>query len=155
VGRICYLPTPVLINRYFGSKERLFAEVLAKANEHPIIATQETLYSPKRAETIARPLVQVTAPDATALDGFLIMLRSFSSERAVEIARDVIEAHHQRNVTTALSGNLAPQRAALLLALVAGVQIMRQMIGLTALSTATDEELESLLKPLIERLMDG
>lgn len=33
-------------------------------------------------------------------------------------------------LTAALSGDLAPQRAALILAVVAGVQIMQQMIGL-------------------------
>ena len=36
----------------------------------------------------------------------------------------------------ALSGELAPQRAALVLSLVAGFQVMRQMIGLSALAEA-------------------
>ena len=33
--------TAMLINRYFGSKEALFEEVLARANQSPIIATAE------------------------------------------------------------------------------------------------------------------
>ncbi|EJN02131.1 TetR/AcrR family transcriptional regulator [Phyllobacterium sp. YR531] len=146
--------TAMLINRYFGSKEELFAEVLALANKKPIIATPETLHSSNRVELISKALLQVTRPGATALDGFLIMLRSVSNERAVQAARDVIEGHHQKNVTDALSGADAPQRAAMLLSLVAGVQIMRQVIELEALGQNFDKELEDLLKRLITDLID-
>lgn len=147
--------TAMLINRYFGSKEELFAEVLERANENPVIATSDNLRSPDRARQVAKMLLEVTAPDATALDGFLIMLRSVSSDAAVRIAREVIERHHQRNVTAALSGKAAPQRAALLLSLVAGVQIMRQMIGLTALNADSSTELRDILEPIIRQLMDA
>lgn len=147
--------TAMLINRYFGSKEELFAEVLERANENPIIATSDNLRSSDRAQLVTRMLLEVTAPDATALDGFLIMLRSVSSDAAVRIAREVVERHHQRNVSSALSGKGAPQRAALLLSLVAGVQIMRQMIGLTALNADSSAELQDILEPIIRQLMDA
>ncbi|WDZ75206.1 TetR family transcriptional regulator [Ensifer adhaerens] len=146
--------TAMLINRYFGSKEGLFAEVLAAANQRPIIATPETLTAPDRAARISRALLKVTEPGATALDGFLIMLRSISNDRAVEIARAVVESHHQKNVTEALSGPDAAQRAALLMSLVAGVQIMRQVVGLEALSQDKDEDLERLLGDLVARLVE-
>ncbi|CAN7373016.1 TetR family transcriptional regulator [Ensifer sp. ENS07] len=146
--------TAMLINRYFGSKEGLFAEVLSTANQRPIIATPETLSAPDRAARIASALLKVTEPEATALDGFLIMLRSISNERAVDIARQVVESHHQKNVTEALSGADAGQRAALLMSLVAGVQIMRQVVGLEALNKGHDAELERLLGDLVARLVD-
>lgn len=146
--------TAMLINRYFGSKEELFAEVLERANENPIIATSDNLRSPDRARLVAKMLLEVTAPDATALDGFLIMLRSMSSDAAIRIAREVVERNHQRNVTMALSGKAAPQRAALLLSLVAGVQIMRQTIGLAALNTESSTDLQDILAPIIRQLMD-
>ncbi len=146
--------TAMLINRYFGSKEGLFAEVLAAANQRPIIATPETLTAPDRAARISKALLKVTEPGATALDGFLIMLRSISNDRAVEIAKEVVESHHQKNVTQALSGPDAAQRAALLMSLVAGVQIMRQVVGLEALGRDKDEDLERLLSDLVARLVD-
>ncbi|MEP7456450.1 TetR family transcriptional regulator [Phyllobacterium sp. SB3] len=146
--------TAMLINRYFGSKEELFAEVLAQANRKPIIATPETLHSSNRVERISKALLQVTQPGATALDGFLIMLRSVSNDRAVQMAREVIEGHHQQNVEMSLSGEDAPQRAALLLSLVAGVQIMRQVIGLEALGQDFDKQLEGVLSGLIGELVD-
>ncbi|NLR99379.1 TetR/AcrR family transcriptional regulator [Rhizobium sp. P38BS-XIX] len=147
--------TAMLINRYFGSKEELFAEVLERANENPIIATSDNLRSPDRARIVARMLLEVTAPNATALDGFMIMLRSASSDAALEIGRKVVEKQNQRNITAALSGKAAPQRAAVLLSLVAGVQIMRQMIGLTAMNAEASAELQAILEPIVRQLMDA
>jgi AcrR family transcriptional regulator len=146
--------TAMLVNRYFGSKENLFAEVLARSMAQPIIATPENLRSPDRARDIATALVAITTAGATALDGFLIMLRSASSDRAAAIARGEIEKQHQRTVTASLVGPFAPQRAALLLSLVAGVQIMRQMIGLRALEEAAPDTLIDLLTPVIRSLCD-
>ena len=57
--------------------------------------------------------------------------------------------------TAALGGGLAPQRAALVLSIVAGFQVMRQMIGLSALSEADPAALTKLLAPLFQRLIDG
>ena len=47
-----------------------------------------------------------------------------------------VELHHHRMITAAVGGELAAERAALLLALFAGFQVMRQMIGLSALAEA-------------------
>jgi hypothetical protein len=54
-----------------------------------------------------------------------------------------------------LTGDLAPERAALALALVAGVQVMRQMIGLSALTKADPAAVSKLLAPLFQALIDG
>jgi AcrR family transcriptional regulator len=147
--------TAMLVNRYFGSKENLFAEVLARSMAQPVIATQQNLHSPDRVTEIAKALVAITTTDGRALDGFLIMLRSASSPRAAEIARLEIEKHHQRTLTAALDGPFASQRAAILLSLVAGVQIMRQMIGLSALNDTAPEVLIDLLRPIIQSLCEA
>ncbi|MGX1787781.1 TetR/AcrR family transcriptional regulator [Bosea sp. NPDC055332] len=146
--------TAMLVNRYFGSKEQLFAEVIAAAAE-PIILTPENLASPDLGETIARMLVEITRSGETPLDGFLIMLHSASSQRAAEIGRDQIEKGHHRTMTAALGGPHAQERAALVLALVAGFQVMRQMMGLTALAKAEPEVLVGLLAPLFRQLIEG
>jgi len=82
---------------------------------------------------MAGTLVDVTAnrsdparrlPDHAALGGKRV--------GAAAIAREQLELHYHRVLTGALAGDRAPQRAAVLLGLVAGVQIMRQMIGSTA-----------------------
>jgi AcrR family transcriptional regulator len=147
--------TAMLVNRYFGSKEQLFAEAIAAANATPSIATDAVLKSAHPGEAIARALVEITRTGDMPLDGFLILLNSASSERAAEIGREVIEAGHQKTVADALEGPDAPQRAALILSLVAGFQIMRQSIGLSALADADPDVLATLLAGLFAQLVRG
>jgi AcrR family transcriptional regulator len=145
--------TAVLINRYFGSKEQLFAEVVAETMATPSILTQEILTSSTSGEDLAAALIDQTKSRATPLDGFLIMLHSASSKRAARIGRKQIENHHQKVMTAALSGDLAPQRAALVLSLIAGLQVMRQMIGLSALAEAEPRALVKILGPVFQQLV--
>jgi hypothetical protein len=83
------------------------------------------------------------------------LLYSASSTRAAEIGRQQIEAHYHKALTAALPGRYAAQRAALVLAMVAGVQVMRQMIGLSALTTCPPALLVRILGPVFQELMDG
>lgn len=147
--------TAMLVNRYFGSKEQLFAEVLAATSATPTILTPENLSSSNLGETIAATLVDITRTEETPLEGFLIMLHSASSKRAAEIGRGQIEQGHQKVLSAALAGELAPQRAALVLSLVAGFQVMRQVIGLPALAEAEPAALIKILAPLFQQLVDG
>jgi AcrR family transcriptional regulator len=147
--------TAMLINRYFGSKERLFAEVVAQTMATPSILTQEIITSPSPGAEIATALIKQTKSGATPLDGFLITLHSASSKQAAIIGREQIEKHHQKAMTAALRGDLAPQRAALVLSLIAGFQVMRQMIGLPALAKAKPEVLVNILGPVFQQLIDG
>src|SRR6201989_1182842 len=71
--------TAMLVNRYFRSKQELFAEVSADTMRRPVILTPENLSVPDFAAALAKALVQVTAPGADPLDGFLILLHSASS----------------------------------------------------------------------------
>jgi len=130
--------TAMLVNRYFGSKEKLFAEVLAATSATPTILTQANLKSSNLGETIAATLVDITKAADTPLEGFLIMLHSASSKRAAEIGREQIENGHQK-----------------MLSLVAGFQVMRQMIGLSALAEAEPATLVKILAPLFQQLIEA
>ncbi|MGO9451818.1 MAG: TetR/AcrR family transcriptional regulator [Candidatus Binataceae bacterium] len=146
--------TAMLVNRYFGSKERLFAEVAAATMATPSILTREILSSRTPGKDLAAALLDQTRTGATPLDGFLIMLHSASSKRAASIGREQIEKHHQKVMAAALRGALAPQRAALVLSLIAGFQVMRQMIGLSALAEARPETLVKILSPIFQQLVE-
>jgi AcrR family transcriptional regulator len=144
--------TAMLVNRYFGSKEALFAEVAAQTMADPTVLADAVLQAPDAGAKMARAVVALTGKGATPLDGFQIMLRSAASARAAEIGRVEIERHHQRRLERALRGPHAPERAAIALALVAGIQAMRQMIGLSPLAEADPKLLARLLGPLFEQL---
>ena len=137
--------TAMMVNRYFGSKETLFAEVVAEIMAGPRVLTDELMARDDAGLRLAQAVVDMTGRSATPLDGFLIMARSASSPRAAEIARVEIERHHQKTVVEALGGPDGATRAALILSLVAGVQVMRQGLGLTALTEADPEVLTGLL----------
>ena len=70
-----------------------------------------------------------------------------------EIGREQIDKHYQKTLAAALHGELAPQRAAVLLSLVAGFQVMRQMIALPALAGADPKVLVKVLGPIFQELM--
>jgi AcrR family transcriptional regulator len=147
--------TAMLINRYFGSKEGLFAEVVAQTMATPSIVTPEILASPDCGEHLAAALVEHTREGTSPLNGFLIMLHSTSSKRAARISREQTERYHQRALAGALKGDLAPQRAALVLSLIAGFQVMRQMIGLSGLTKAPPEALARILGQIFQQLIEG
>lgn len=146
--------TAMMVNRYFGSKEQLFAEVIADVMTSPTILAADNLRSRTMAADMARALVGITESTDTPLDGFLIMLHSASSKRAAEIGREQIEKHYQKLLAESLPGDLAAERAALLLSLVAGVQVMRQVMGLRGLADADPDTLVRLLAPMFEQLLN-
>lgn len=145
--------TAMLINRYFGSKEQLFAEVAVQTMATPTILTQEFLEAGCPSDVMARALVAITGPASPPLDGFLIMLRSAASERAAEIGREQVQAHYQTRLARALQGRHAKERAAVMLSLVAGVQMMRQAMGLPALADADPRVLEQVLERVLRALI--
>lgn len=147
--------TAMMVNRYFGSKEQLFAEAIAESMAKTTVVLPEILKSSASGEDIAAALLSITKADATPLEGFLIMLHSASSKRAAKIGREQIEKGHQKVLAAALSGDLAPERAAVMLALIAGFQVMRQIIGLSPLAEAEPKALVKILGPLFKQLIDG
>lgn len=147
--------TAMLVKRYFGSKEELFAEVIAETMATPTILAPDNLTAPNLGKVFASALVGLTETSSTPLDGFLIMLHSASSERAAAIGREQIERFHHKTLESLLSGQLTAERAALILSLISGFQVMRQMMGLKALAEADPEALAELLAPLFQRLIDG
>ena len=147
--------TAMLVNRYFGSKEALFAQVVEQTMTRDSVIAGGVMASPHAARDLAAALVAMTRADATPLDGFLITLHSASSARAAQIGKEKIEAHHHATVAKALRGRHAKERAALLLATIAGFQVMRQMIGLSALADAKEGELTKLLEKMFATLIDA
>jgi AcrR family transcriptional regulator len=151
--------TAILVNRYFGSKDQLFSEVVASTMVNPGILSSETLAPGRKgadlSREIANALVAKTAPEAAQLDGFLILLRSASNERAASIWKENIERHYEKSLAARLPGRHAKGRAGLILALIAGFQIMRQAVGTPSLSEANPkwliQELTALLNILVER----
>ena len=145
--------TAMLVNRYFGSKEALFAEAVETSMATTTVVLPRILKSGASGSEIAAALISITEAGDTPLEGFQMMLHSAGSPRAAEIARGLIEKHHLKAIASALGGEQASQRAAAMLALIAGFQLMRQSIGMSALSAAKPAALVKVLGPLFDQLM--
>jgi AcrR family transcriptional regulator len=128
----------MLINRYFGSKEELFAEAVEVSFAPPTVITGT---GSELAERTARTLAARTAPEAEELGPFLLTLRSAANPRAAEIMRDAIARHAGRRLGEELPRDDAGMRAELMLAVQAGVWLMRRVLGTAALAAAPPEEL--------------
>jgi AcrR family transcriptional regulator len=145
--------TAMMVNRYFGSKDGLFGEVVTDSMRDPVILSPENLGSGDIALAFARSLVGITGPADNPLDGFLILFRSASSETGARIARERIASVHHATARQVVSADHQDERAAVLLALVAGFQMMRQMLQLEALSKADPLDLADLLTPVISAII--
>ncbi|WLH70676.1 MULTISPECIES: TetR/AcrR family transcriptional regulator [unclassified Pseudomonas] len=147
--------TATLINRYFDSREQLFTEVLADCMVGPARVAPGTLSAHNLGRTLATALVSLTETGDLPLNGLLILLRSASSKRAAIIGRAELEKGPQATVAAALEGQHHEERAALIMALVSGFQVMRQTLEVSALVKADPQVLIDLLTPLFQQLVDG
>jgi hypothetical protein len=71
----------------------------------------------------------------------LLTLRSAANPRAAEIMRDSIERNYQARLADALPGPDTTPRAALLIAICAGVILDRMLLGHTELNSPDTENL--------------
>lgn len=137
---------PRLITRYFGSKEGLFAAVVEVAFEKPL------LMAPGENGAFARALLSGRPSEHDAL---LLALRSATNPRAAEIMRAHLEANYQRRLTDALPGDDAQERAAVLIAICAGVLLNRNVLGNPTLLNADVERIAPYLEAALEVVARG
>ncbi|ACU74631.1 transcriptional regulator, TetR family [Catenulispora acidiphila DSM 44928] len=141
--------TAMMINRYFGSKQGLFAEAVDRSFGPATVVGSERRGLMR---DMARALAERTAPGAEGLDPFLLMLRCASDPEAVEIVRRGVEAHAGARLAGLIGGDEADVRAQLGLALVAGTWLMRVVVGTGALAAADDARLAELLGAMLAPL---
>src|SRR5260221_2882741 len=98
--------TAMLVNRYFGSKEQLFAEVVEAALAKRTILTDEATTPGQDLTTLSRDAaVALVAPltlEDQKLDGFSGTVRSISNEPAAAIWREKIEQTFERPLAALL-----------------------------------------------------
>lgn len=146
--------TAMMVNRYFGSKEQLFAQVVEQTVTRGSVIAGGVMDQAHPGRALAEAVIGFTRAGAAPLDGFAISLHSASNPRAVEIGREKIVDHHLATVAKALEGDMAQSRAALMLAIISGVQIMRQMFTLPGLADANEAHLTELLAKVFDGLIN-
>ena len=133
-----------MVNRYFGSKEGLFAEVVERAFDirYVVDGDRATL-----AERLARAVVygreDIVGDRRIPL---LLLLRSATEPRAAELIMPSLDRNVLRPLEKHLDGPDAKVRAAMVVAQCAGFSMLNQMLRPRVLAEAKQEELVVLLK---------
>jgi len=143
--------TAMMVNRYFGSKEQLFAEAVETSFAPPAVIAADSASLPRDAATA---LVARTNRDAEPLEPFLIMLRSVSNPRAVEIVRDAIERHVGQRLARQLPEPGRQVRTEAMLSTIAGILLMRRVIATRALDEADPDQLVHLLDAVFTAIVE-
>lgn len=140
--------TAALINRYFGSKEGLFAEVIYRAFDH------DDLLAGGRADLASRLARHAVYGREDARDiprtPLLLLLRSATEPRAAELLRANLDRNFVRPLSEKLGGPDAEARAALVAAQLTGFATLDQMIRTEAFAGVELERLVTLLTAILD-----
>jgi AcrR family transcriptional regulator len=149
--------SPMLVNRYFGSKDKLFREVVELIFRRRDIVITESMGPGQNlfsfTQQIARELVNKTASSNAPLDGFMLMLRSLGSDEAILVLRETIGREFVDPLAASFLGSDTKAKAAMLLSLIAGFQLMRRAVRLDALTRIEAEVLIRHLTVMMDRLL--
>jgi AcrR family transcriptional regulator len=144
--------TAALVNRYFGSKEQLFREALEDAFVIP------SLLPARRAElgeTLAGYSAHTADPRRREVDPVQLIVRSMNSPTAGPILRDQLDRLSIGPLAAWLGGDDAQVRAALVVSCMAGLAMMRKLVGSHAFQAASEDRLAAILAPVLQACVDG
>ncbi|MDZ7886502.1 MAG: TetR family transcriptional regulator [Mycobacterium sp.] len=142
--------TAMLVNRYFGSKEQLFAEAVEAAFAPPVFVVEE---SDTVARDAAAALVSRTGPAGDPPKSFLIMLLSVSDPAAVRIVREAIERHVGQRLARQIDRPDRELRTELVLSVISGVLLMRSVVGTRALRAGDPEDIAGILEAVFDAII--
>lgn len=142
--------TAMLVNRYFGSKEQLFAEAVETAFAPPVFVLEE---SDTVARDAAAALVSRTGPAGDPPKSFLIMLLSVSDPVAVRIVREAIERHVGQRLARQIDRPDRELRTELVLSVISGVLLMRSVVGTRALRAGDPEDIAGILEAVFDAII--
>lgn len=138
-----------LINRYFGSKAELFAEVVADSfTVGDLLVGERATLGPR----LARFLVGRRAGAAERFDPTLVLLRSAASAEATPVLQAALAEQVVAPLAAWLGGADAHARAHAVVALLFGVALTRDVLGADA---GDREATVRHLGGAFQRLLDG
>jgi AcrR family transcriptional regulator len=136
-----------LVNRYFGSKEGLFAEVIERAFDiqHLLKGQQGDL-----ANHLARAMVYGQEEwRGRGYTPLMLLLHSAAEPGAVKLFRRDLNRTELRLLAEQIGGDDAAVRAAMLVAQLTGFAIMHHLLRPKAFADARGEELVALLSRIL------
>ena len=140
-----------LVSRYFGSKEDLFESVLDSCdNGADLMAGDRSTFGRR----VAREVI-FQAKSESKLKGLLILLRSISSAKAMELVQRSANRRFYGPFAEWVGGDDAPVRARLAAALIKGMAVTREVTGGFGMDGEQCEHMADRMAVLLQELIDG
>lgn len=147
---------PALVLHYFGTKVDLFAAAASlPVTPSEKLAVAATTDRDKLGETILRTVVEVWEnPDG--LSAWLALIRSATSdERAAQMMREFITSAVFDPVADMLGEEDARYRMSLAASQIVGLGIVRYVVGVEPLASASTDDLIEAVAPTLQRYLTG
>ena len=141
---------PALVNRYFGSKPRLFAAAYAGG-----FRLQELLQGERSrlGERLARHVMRRRGPNDEA--PLMLLFHSATSEAALPMIRTALASRLITPLAMWLGGRDAKERAALIASHLLGLATLSVVLRVTALRQSHTEAIVRHVAPILQRYIDG
>lgn len=139
-----------LVYRYFGSKEKLFAEAAGTGTETPDDLVTATPLADLPRVLLDRILDLAAAHESGDLAG---LVTAANDETVRTVIRARVETSFSAQLAARLTGPDAALRAELLAAILVGVGFLRHKIGTTAMSAVDRETLYAYVDRMAEPLL--
>lgn len=142
---------PALVMQHYGSKEGLFAAAARWTSDHERIltATSDSLPSAALADLFDK------FESATDREAAVALLRNcLTHPSAARIMRDEVMCDRAAAVASTLEGPEAELRASLFGACTIGVGIARYLLELEPLASASREDVDRLMQPVLRALIE-
>ncbi len=150
--------TAAMINRYFGTKEALYTELIGNAfSFKKLIGMERSLFG----EKIATLMVQQQHPERadykneSHLKPMQILLRSAAEDGAPELIQELLDKQLWRPMIAWLGGKNANERAEMIIATMIGFILMHNKIGSPSQSRSNKQHLISLLAKTLQSYVDN
>lgn len=148
---------PALVHHYFGTKEQLFlATVQVPIDPKQIVTIVAAGGKENVGENLVRTFLSVwDSPVGTA--GAALLRSAMSSEWSARLLREFLLTQILRRVGKMLDLDPAeaPTRAALVATQIAGLAMMRYIIKLEPIASASPDALVAMVAPTIQRYVTG
>ena len=143
-----------LVHHFFGSKEQVFvAAVNLPADPAAVIAAVAAGPPDGFGERFARFLLSVWGRPETRAPLLALIRSAVTHEQADSMLRDLVERVLLTRLAAATGGSPLVVSAAA--AQVAGVMLLRYVVRVEPLASATEEEVVAIIAPVIQRCLPG
>lgn len=144
----CANVNAALVARYFGSKKELFeAAILPAFDISEFLELENDAFPSVVANLFA------TKPPKEPFDPITALLKSAGSAEVGDVVRSAMMDQAIAPMTLKLTGRNPEQRAAVIFALLAGFDLFRRTIGVSALGAEDETKAQRLLEDILDTLI--